>query len=106
MRLPLWRHVRQRLSTQVVLLMVAILVLTMSGGFYVLQRDLREQLDTQFEYRALSIAQTLAAEPSVANVRLLQDYLAWESRPLLRRRATALLRRMEQTLIDPRPVGV
>ncbi|HEU5428042.1 MAG TPA: sensor histidine kinase, partial [Actinocrinis sp.] len=66
MRLPLWRHVRQRLSTQVVLLMVAILVLTMSGGFYVLQRDLREQLDTQFEYRALSIAQTLAAEPSVA----------------------------------------
>ena len=66
MRLPLWRHVRQRLSTQVVLLMVAILVLTMSGGFYVLQRDLREQLDTQFEYRALSIAQTLAAEQSVA----------------------------------------
>ena len=48
----------------------------------------------------------MAAEPSVANVRLLQDYLAWESRPLLRRRATALLRRMEATLIDPRPVGV
>ena len=41
MTLPLWRHVRQRLSTQVVLLMVAILALTMAGGFYVLQRDLR-----------------------------------------------------------------
>ena len=66
MQLPLWRHVRQRLSTQVVLLMVAILVLTMVGGFFVLQRDLREQLDDQFEYRALSIAQTLAAEQSVA----------------------------------------
>ena len=66
MELPLWRHIRQRLSTQVVLLMVAILVLTMAGGFYVLQRDLRGQLDDQFEHRALSIAQTLASEQTVA----------------------------------------
>ena len=66
MKLPIWRHVRQRLSTQVVLLMVAILVLTMAGGLYVLQRDLREQLNDQFEHRALSIAQTLAGERSVA----------------------------------------
>jgi len=66
LKLPIWRHVRQRLSTQVVLLMVAILVLTMAGGLYVLQRDLREQLNDQFEHRALSIAQTLAGERSVA----------------------------------------
>ncbi|MGH3264980.1 MAG: hypothetical protein ACRDNS_23650, partial [Trebonia sp.] len=66
MPLPLWRHVRQRLSTQVVILIVAILVLTMGGGFYLLQRDLREQLNQQFEYRALSIAQTLAAQQTVA----------------------------------------
>jgi len=66
MTLPLWRHVRQRLSTQVVLLMVAILALTMAGGFYVLQRDLRGQLNDQFERRALSIAQTLASEQAVA----------------------------------------
>jgi two-component system CitB family sensor kinase len=46
--------------------MVAILVLTMAGGFYVLQRDMRGQLNDQFERRALSIAQTLAAEESVA----------------------------------------
>jgi two-component system CitB family sensor kinase len=46
--------------------MVAILVLTMAGGFYVLQRDLRGQLDDQFEHRALSIAQTLASEQTVA----------------------------------------
>lgn len=67
MRLPLWRHVRQRLSTQVVLLMVAILVLTMAGGFYAVQRNLHEQLNGQFEQRALSVAQTLAAERSVAS---------------------------------------
>ncbi|HEX9040069.1 MAG TPA: sensor histidine kinase [Trebonia sp.] len=65
MKLPIWRHVRQRLSTQVVLLMVAILALTMAGGFYVLQRDLRGQLNDQFERRALSIAQTLAGEQAV-----------------------------------------
>jgi two-component system, CitB family, sensor kinase len=66
MTLPLWCRVRQRLSTQVVLLMVAILVLTMAGGFYVLQRELRGQLNDQFERRALSIAQTLASERNVA----------------------------------------
>jgi two-component system CitB family sensor kinase len=66
MKAPLSRLVRQRLSTQVVLLMVAILVLTVIGGFFVVQRDLHEQLNDQFEHRALSIAQTLAAEESVA----------------------------------------
>jgi two-component system, CitB family, sensor kinase len=66
MRLPLWRHVRQRLSTQVVLLMVAILVLTMAGGFFAVQRNLHGQLNDQFEHRALSVAQTLAAQESVA----------------------------------------
>jgi two-component system CitB family sensor kinase len=58
--------VRQRLSTQVVLVTVATLVLTVIGGFFLVQRDLREQLNDQFEHRALSIAQTLAAEESVA----------------------------------------
>ena len=66
MKAPLSRLVRQRLSTQVVLVMVAILVLTVIGGFFMVQRDLREQLNEQFEYRALAIAQTLAAEESVA----------------------------------------
>ena len=55
--------------------------------------------------RRLSALAGLAAEPSIANVRLLRDYLAWEPRPMLRRRATALLRGMESTLTEPRPVG-
>jgi two-component system CitB family sensor kinase len=65
LKLPIWRHVRQRLSIQVVLLMVAILVLTMAGGFLVVQRNLSRQLNDQFEHRALSIAQTLAGEQNV-----------------------------------------
>jgi two-component system CitB family sensor kinase len=65
LKLPIWRHVRQRLSTQVVLMMVAILVLTLAGGFGVAQRNLSRQLNTQFEHRALSIAQTLAGQQNV-----------------------------------------
>jgi two-component system, CitB family, sensor kinase len=64
--LPLWRHVRQRLSTQVVLLMMAILVLTLAGGSLVVELNLHGQLNDQFEHRALSVAQTLAGEKSVA----------------------------------------
>jgi sensor histidine kinase regulating citrate/malate metabolism len=66
MKLPLWHHVRQRLSTQVVLLMVAILVITLAGGYYVVQTNLHGRLNDQFEHRALSVAQTLAAEEYVA----------------------------------------
>ena len=65
MALPLWRHVRQRLSTQVVLLMVAILVLSTAGGYLVVQRNMSQQLNEQFEHRSLSIAQTLAGEQNV-----------------------------------------
>ena len=66
MKLPLWRHVRQRLSTQVVLLMVAILVVTLAGGAFVVDLNLHGQLNDQFEHRALSVAQTLAGERNVA----------------------------------------
>ena len=40
----------------------------------------------------------VGARPSVENARLLRDFSAWESRPALRRRAAALLRRMETHL--------
>jgi two-component system CitB family sensor kinase len=47
-------------------MMVAILVLTLVGGFFVAQGNLSQQLNGQFENRALSIAQTLAGQESVA----------------------------------------
>ena len=40
----------------------------------------------------------VGARPSVENARLLRDFTAWETRPALRRRAAALLRRMETNL--------
>ena len=55
----------QRLSTQVVIMMVTILVVTLAAGFAVVQHNLNTQLDEQYEHRALAVAQTLAAEPSL-----------------------------------------
>jgi two-component system CitB family sensor kinase len=68
MRPSLWRHRRQHLSTQVVIMMVAILVITMVAGFLVVQWNMRRQFTDQYEHRALSIAQTLAADQTVARL--------------------------------------
>ena len=40
----------------------------------------------------------LSGHSSVETVRLLRDYLAWEEHPMLRRRAQAIVRRMEEKL--------
>ena len=54
----------QRLSTQVVIMQVAILVVTMAAGFAIFQWNLKRQLYGQYEQRALAVAQTLAeAQP-------------------------------------------
>ena len=49
MKAHIRRLLRQRLSTQVVIMMVAILVVTMAAGFAVVQRDLNWQLNQQYE---------------------------------------------------------
>ena len=61
MRLVSW----QRLSTQVVIMQVAILVVTMVAGFAIFQWNLERQLDGQYEQRSLMLAETLASQPSV-----------------------------------------
>ena len=59
------RLLRQRLSTQVVIMMVAILVVTMGAGFAVVQWYLRGQVDQYWEQRALAVAKTMAVQPAV-----------------------------------------
>jgi hypothetical protein len=47
-------------------------------------------------------------DATVDTVRLLRDFVAWEPRPLIRRRAALLLQRMEQQLqaqAEPEVVG-
>ncbi len=55
----------QRLSTQVVIATVGILVITMLAGFAVVQWNLRNQLNQQYEQRALAVAESLASQPSI-----------------------------------------
>jgi two-component system, CitB family, sensor kinase len=63
----------QRLSTQVVIMMVAILVVTLAAGFAVVQRNLNRQLDVQYEHRALAVAQALASQPGLQQAVLAGD---------------------------------
>jgi two-component system CitB family sensor kinase len=65
MKARIRRLLRQRLSTQVVIMMVAILVVTMAAGFAVVQWNLRQQVDQYWEQRALGIAQTMTVQPAV-----------------------------------------
>ena len=48
--------------------------------------------------RRLAALGYLSGHPSVAAVRVLRDYLAWEEHPALRRRAESIVRRMEANL--------
>jgi len=64
----LWRHWRQHLSTQVVTVMVAILVLTLGAGFAVVQWNMRHGFEVRYEHQALSVAQALAADPDVSRL--------------------------------------
>src|SRR5215469_4894550 len=59
------RLLRQRLSTQVVIATVAILVVTMAAGFVIVQWNLNQQLGQQYEQRALAVAQSLASQPGL-----------------------------------------
>lgn len=59
----------------------------------------RRDLFSPHPLRRLAALEYIGGEPaSVDAVLLLRDFLAWEPRPLLRRRATALLHRLEGTV--------
>jgi hypothetical protein len=58
----------------------------------------RRDLFSPRPLRRLAALGFLAGQNGVETIRLLRDYLAWETRPMLRRRATNIVRRMEATL--------
>jgi hypothetical protein len=70
-------------------------------GWLLAQRRLtyhRRDLFSPRPLRRLAALGFLAGQNGVETVRLLRDYLAWERQPMLRRRAEAIVRRMEATL--------
>jgi hypothetical protein len=59
----------------------------------------RRELFSPHPIRRLAALGFLGREQaSVDNILLLRDFLAWEQQPLLRRRATAVIERMEDAL--------
>ncbi len=65
----------------------------------------RRNLFSAHPLRRLAALGYLAGhEASVDAVQLLRDFIAWERRPLLRRRAALILEKMEQRLASTRRV--
>ena len=58
----------------------------------------RRDLFSPHPLRRLAALGYLRSRPQVDNVMLLRDFLAWEERPLLRKRAAAILEEMESEL--------
>jgi hypothetical protein len=58
----------------------------------------QSELFSPHPMRRLAALGYLRAHPDVDNVLLLRDYLAWEDRAMLRKRATAILAGMEEYL--------
>jgi hypothetical protein len=62
------------------------------------ERRHRGELFDARPLRRLAAIGWLESEASAASLPLLRDYLTWEPHPMLQRRATRLLRRLEATL--------
>jgi hypothetical protein len=72
-----------------------------AAGWILAQRRFafhRRDLFSPRPRRRLAALGFLAGESGVETVRLLRDYLAWEPQAGLRRRAEAIVRRLEATL--------
>ena len=71
------------------------------AGWLVAQRRFarsRRDLFSPSPIRRLGALGFLAGQTGVDSVRVLHDYLAWETHPVLRRRARAIARRLEAEL--------
>ena len=58
----------------------------------------RQDLFSDQPLRRLGALGFLAGQQGVETVRLLRDYLSWETQPVLRRRAETIVRRMETAI--------
>jgi hypothetical protein len=58
----------------------------------------RRDLFSPRRLRRLAALGYIGRHPHVENARLLRDFLSWEKEPMLRKRAAAVLERMERSL--------
>ena len=97
--------VREESATWKALKIVAIGLVGLAavgGAGVLLARDQmarhQAELFSPHPLRLLAALGYLRAQPGVDNVLLLRDYVAWGERPMLRKRATAILAGMEEYL--------
>ena len=88
---------------------VTILAAAVAGGVMALivRRQISRHQRDLFSPRALrrlaALGHMRREAASVGNIRVLRDFIAWEPRPMLRRRARAILARMENEVAGLRP---
>ena len=66
-----------------------------------MQRHSRDLFNPSFLRRLAALGHMAKAEASVDHINLMKDFVAWESREALRRRALAIVERMEQDAKGP-----
>lgn len=66
-------------------------------------RHRRELFSSRPLRRMAALSYLAGREATVEAVQLLRDFVAWEPRPLIRRRAIRILNRMERSLAQPKP---
>lgn len=62
------------------------------------QHAYRRDLFSRHPLRRLAALGHLSGQPTVATAHLLREYIAWETRPMLRGRAVRLLKHVEKAL--------
>ncbi len=66
-----------------------------------IQRHSRDLFSPSFLRRLAALGHMAKAEASVDHINLMKDFIAWESREALRRRAQAIVERMERDATGP-----
>ena len=66
-----------------------------------MQRHSRDLFSPSFLRRLAALGHMARAEASVDHINLMKDFIAWESREALRRRAQAIVERMERDATGP-----
>lgn len=71
-----------------------------------MSRHRRDLFSSRPLRRLAALGYIAGAPPSVDAIRLLRDYITWETQPLIRRQAVQVLEKMERSLSKPRaPAG-
>ncbi len=68
------------------------------AGWSGAQHAYRRDLFSRHPLRRLAALGHLSGQPTIATAQLLREYIAWESRPMLRQRGVGLLKHLEKAL--------